>query len=63
MTDQVVLPGSTRTAVLDAGCWAIDPAETVGFTVVFRRRAELPVALVQGRDAITVDELGTHYGC
>lgn len=59
----VPLPGSTR--AIPSGTTLqgqIDPAATVEFTVILRRKAELPAELIFGPDTITAAELAEQYG-
>ena len=59
----VPLPGSARpplTGVQDVG--PVDPAEEIDFTVVLRRRADLPRDLVEGPDTVSPTELGLRFG-
>jgi kumamolisin len=65
MSDTAVtaLPGSAR-ATLDGAesLGPVDPASTVEFTVVLRRRAELPAELVTGPQTVSGRELADRYG-
>ena len=59
----VPLPGSGRSA--PAGLerlGPVDPHEAVSFTVLVRRRAELPDELVEGPDTVSTEDLATQYG-
>ncbi|HEX3787736.1 MAG TPA: S53 family peptidase [Pseudonocardiaceae bacterium] len=65
MTDiqQVPLPGSARAAL--AGADVIGPADqdaTVSFTVLLRRRGELPTELVEGPDMVSLDDFAGQFG-
>ncbi|MFI9385506.1 protease pro-enzyme activation domain-containing protein [Kutzneria sp. NPDC052558] len=63
MPGRVELPGSTRPAapgVVPAG--TLDPATVITATVVLRRRAELPAALVYGPSTIGRQDLADRYG-
>jgi kumamolisin len=59
----VLLQGSERTllpAVAAAG--PLDASERAEVTVVIRRRAEIPVEIVEGPTVLTSDELAERYG-
>ena len=57
------LPGSARTAPAGVEILGpVDPATTVEFTVVLRRRAELPADLVAGPRAVSGPELTEQFG-
>lgn len=59
----VPLPGSARTAPTGAQhVREVEPNEPVEFTVVLRRRADLPRELVEGPDTVTSTELGDRFG-
>ena len=63
MPDLVPLPGSERTQlphVQSAG--QLNENETIGVTLILRRRAAVPDALVTGPDTITHEELDAQYG-
>ncbi|MCX4094354.1 S53 family peptidase [Nocardia sp. alder85J] len=61
--DSVELTGSERKALHDVqDLGPVDPATTVEFTVVLRRRAELPADLVTGARTVTAAELAARYG-
>jgi kumamolisin len=63
LTARVPVPGSARTALPgSAGASPVDPAEQITVTVVLRRRAELPEALVSGQQTISPAELAAKYG-
>ncbi|WP_067671357.1 S53 family peptidase [Nocardia miyunensis] len=65
MSDVAVaaLPGSARAALAGAETLGpVDPASTVEFTVVLRRRAALPAELVAGPRAVLPQELADRYG-
>ncbi|WP_155981764.1 protease pro-enzyme activation domain-containing protein [Nocardia sp. BMG111209] len=62
-TDLVALAGSERGVLHHVEqLGPVDPAASVEFTVVLRRRAELPAELVTGTATITADELAARYG-
>ncbi|MQY30855.1 S53 family peptidase [Nocardia aurantia] len=62
-TDLVALAGSERGALhYVENLGPVDPAASVEFTVVLRRRAELPAELVTGSGTVTADELAARYG-
>ncbi|HKN95630.1 MAG TPA: S53 family peptidase, partial [Pseudonocardiaceae bacterium] len=61
-TDRVPLPGSARTRLTDAASPLVDPDERVEFTVVLRRRADLPGDLVETMDTVSRTELGDRFG-
>ncbi|MBY8859105.1 S53 family peptidase [Nocardia sp. CA2R105] len=57
------LPGSARAALAGVETLGpVDPAATVEFTVVLRRRAELPADLITGPRAVSVQEFTQQYG-
>jgi kumamolisin len=59
----VPLPGSARTALADVRrIGPVAPTEEVAFTVVLRRRADLPRDLVEGLDTVSRAELAMRYG-
>jgi kumamolisin len=59
----VPLPGSTRATSSGTTLQGpIDPTATVEFTVILRRKAELPEELVYGPETITAAELADKYG-
>ena len=63
MPDLVPLPGSERThlsGVQSAG--QLNESETITVTLVLRRRAHLPAALVVGPQTVTHEELDAQYG-
>jgi kumamolisin len=63
MPDLVPLPGSERTqlsGVQSAG--QLNESETITVTLVLRRRAEVPAALVIGPETVTHEELDAQYG-
>jgi len=63
MPDLVPLPGSERTqlsVVQSAG--QLNESETITVTLVLRRRAHLPAALVVGPQTVTHEELDAQYG-
>jgi kumamolisin len=63
MPDLVALPGSERTqlsGVQSAG--QLNESETITVTLVLRRRAQVPAALVIGPETVTHEELDAQYG-
>jgi kumamolisin len=63
MPDLVPLPGSERTqlsGVQSAG--QLNESETISVTLVLRRRAQVPAALVIGPETVTHEELDAQYG-
>jgi kumamolisin len=63
MPDLVALPGSQRTqlaGVQSAG--QLNESETITVTLVLRRRAQVPAALVIGPETVTHEELDAQYG-
>ncbi|HEX7661192.1 MAG TPA: S53 family peptidase [Pseudonocardiaceae bacterium] len=59
----VALPGSHRLEVRGVEYLAaVQPTESVEFTVILRRQAELPQSLVVGPETIGVDELAARHG-
>jgi kumamolisin len=63
MPDLVPLPGSERTqlsGVQPAG--QLNESETITVTLVLRRRAQVPAALVIGPETVTHEELDAQYG-
>jgi len=57
------VPGSARGPAPSAGTGrAIDPGEVVEVTVVLRRRAPVPDALIEGPDTLSAAQLGAEYG-
>src|SRR5580704_9175089 len=63
MPDLVPLPGSERTqlaGVQSAG--QLNESETITVTLVLRRRAAIPAALVIGPETVTHEELDAQYG-
>jgi len=57
------VPGSARGPAPSAGtARAIDPGEVVEVTVVLRRRAPVPDALIEGPDTLSAAQLGAEYG-
>jgi subtilase family serine protease len=63
MPDLVALPGSERTqlsGVQSAG--QLNESETITVTLVLRRRAQVPAALVIGPETVTHEELDARYG-
>jgi subtilase family serine protease len=63
MPDLVPLPGSERTqlsGVQSAG--QLNESETITVTLVLRRRAQVPAALVSGPETVTHEELDARYG-
>jgi kumamolisin len=63
MPELVPLPGSHRTQLPDVrAAGALDESETITVTLVLRRRAAVPSALVTGPETVTHDELDARYG-
>ena len=63
MPELVPLPGSQRTQLPNVrAAGALDESETITVTLVLRRRAAVPSALVTGPETVTHDELDTRYG-
>jgi len=63
MPDLVPLPGSQRAqlpGVQSAG--QLNESETITVTLVLRRRAQVPAALVVGPETVTHEELDAQYG-
>jgi kumamolisin len=63
MPDLVPLPGSERrqlSGVQPAG--QLNESETITVTLVLRRRAQMPAALVIGPETVTHEELDAQYG-
>ncbi|MEU7146041.1 S53 family peptidase [Nocardia sp. NPDC046473] len=65
MTDSthILLPGSSLApiaGVTDLGL--VTPAETIGFTLVLRRRGSLPERLISGSETVTSAEFAAQYG-
>ncbi|MFZ0078833.1 MAG: protease pro-enzyme activation domain-containing protein [Trebonia sp.] len=63
MPDLVALPGSERTqlsGIQSAG--QLNESETITVTLVLRRRAQVPAALVIGPETVTHEELDAQYG-
>jgi kumamolisin len=63
MPDLVPLPGSERTqlsGVQSAG--QLNESETITVTLVLRRRAPVPAALIIGPETVTHEELDAQYG-
>jgi len=57
------VPGSVRGPAPSAGTGrTIDPGEVVEVTVVLRRRAPVPDALIEGPDTLSAAQLGAEYG-
>jgi kumamolisin len=61
-SERVPLPGSARTRLTDADSPLVDPDEMVEFTVVLRRRAELPTDLVETMNTVSTTEFGERFG-
>ncbi|MCW2872486.1 S53 family peptidase [Actinacidiphila oryziradicis] len=62
-TPKPLLPGSDRALVVGARpVGAVDDAEPIEITLVLRRRAEIPIDLVEGLETITPEELADRYG-
>jgi kumamolisin len=64
MPDLVPLPGSERSELRGASPTPIplDESQVIIVTVLLRRRAEVPTALVEGPETISTSELGDRYG-
>ena len=63
MPELVPLPGSDRTQLSDAQpAGQIDDNETITVTLMLRRRAEVPDALISGPETVTHEELDARYG-
>jgi kumamolisin len=63
MPELVPLPGSQRTQLANVqAAGALDESETITVTLVLRRRAAIPSALVTGPETVTHDELDARYG-
>jgi kumamolisin len=63
MPELVPLPGSQRTQLANVqAAGALDESETITVTLVLRRRAAVPSALVTGPETVTHDELDARYG-
>jgi kumamolisin len=63
MPDLVPLPGSERTQLPDVqSAGQINESETITVTLVLRRRAAIPAALVVGPETVTHEELDAQYG-
>jgi kumamolisin len=64
MPDLVPLSGSERTELPGATPTTapLDNSQVITVTVLLRRRAEVPAALVEGPETITTTELGERYG-
>ena len=63
MPDLVPLPGSERSALQGVTPAApLDDSQVITVTVLLRRRAEVPRALVEGPQTISTTELGDRYG-
>ncbi|HEY3607752.1 MAG TPA: protease pro-enzyme activation domain-containing protein, partial [Pseudonocardiaceae bacterium] len=59
----VPLPGSSRTPLSNVReIGPVEPTEEVGFTVVLRRRADLPRNLVEGPETVSQAELAARFG-
>src|SRR6266699_838080 len=59
----VPLPGSSRAPLADARrIGPVEPTEEIPFTVVLRRRADLPRDLVEGPDTVSRAELAVRFG-
>jgi len=63
-SDSIVpLPGSERTALpLAADAGPVDGTQRIEITLIIRRRAPLPQALVEGPTTVTRDELAQQHG-
>jgi kumamolisin len=63
MPDLVPLPGSERAQLSDVqSAGQLNESETITVTLVLRRRAHLPAALVVGPETVTHEELDAQYG-
>jgi subtilase family serine protease len=63
MPDLVPLPGSERTQLSGAqSVGQLNESETITVTLVLRRRAQVPAALVIGPETVTHEELDAQYG-
>ncbi|MGH3247995.1 MAG: S53 family peptidase, partial [Trebonia sp.] len=64
MPDLVPLPGSERSELAGAAPAPapLDDGQVITVTVLLRRRAEVPAALVEGPQTISTSELGDRYG-
>src|SRR3984957_9562032 len=64
MPDLVPLPGSERSELAGAAAAPapLDDNQVITVTVLLRRRAEVPRALVEGPQTISTSELGDRYG-
>ena len=63
MPDLVPLPGSERTQLSNVqSAGQINESETITVTLVLRRRAAIPAALVAGPETVTHEELDAQYG-
>ena len=64
MPDLVPLPGSERSELRDASPASapLDDSQVITVTVLLRRRAEIPAALVEGPQTVSQSELGARYG-
>ena len=63
MPDLVPLPGSERTQLSNVqSAGQLNDSETITVTLVLRRRAHMPAALVVGPETVTHEELDAQYG-
>jgi kumamolisin len=63
MPDLVPLPGSERTELEGATpAEPLDTSQVITVTVMLRRRADVPRALIEGPETITTSELRDRYG-
>src|SRR5215469_4902473 len=63
MPDLVPLPGSDRTQLPHAqSAGQLNENETITVTLMLRRRAQVPAALVIGPETVTHEELDAQYG-
>jgi kumamolisin len=64
MPDLVPLSGSERSELPSAtpSTAPLDNSQVITVTVLLRRRAEVPTALIEGPETITTTELGERYG-
>jgi subtilase family serine protease len=63
MPDLVPLPGSERTQLSNVqSAGQLNESETITVTLVLRRRARVPAALIIGPETVTHEELDAQYG-
>ncbi|MFI5782265.1 S8 family serine peptidase [Nocardia sp. NPDC051570] len=59
----IPLPGSWLPSIADVtDLGPVDPDETIGFTLVLRRREPLPIRLITGGETVTPAEFAARYG-